>query len=124
MNDHTRAGGMSIGIGAVLVALGVLFLLEQFFGLRLGQVLNIGGLASGIIGPLLLILVGIGLLLRRAIPTAASRAVTAAQAEPTGQVSSPIVATPAAPATAETVELAVAQPSDEQLGAREVAAHQ
>jgi len=37
MNDKSRAGGASIGIGAVLVALGILFLLEQFFDFRLGQ---------------------------------------------------------------------------------------
>jgi len=37
MNDKRRAGGASIGIGAVLVALGVLFLLEQLFGFQLGQ---------------------------------------------------------------------------------------
>jgi hypothetical protein len=228
MNDKSRAGGASIGIGAVLVALGVLFLLEQFFDFRLGQwmwpffiiipgllffvgmalggksagplaipgsiittvglllfyqntfnhfeswayawaliptavgiglmlngtwsdhpalvqngrrvagiglvlflagffffelVLNIGGMASGIVAPLFLIAAGIYLLLRRASSgarsIAASAAITAPQAELTEQVSSPIVAAPSGPAA----ELYVAPPSDEQTNGHEVAAH-
>jgi hypothetical protein len=233
MNDKTRSGGASMGVGLVLVALGVLFLLEQLFGFQLGQwlwplfiiipsvlffvgmllggksagplaipgtivttvglllfyqntfnhfeswayawalipiavgiglmingawsglpalvqngrrvagiglvlflvgffffelVLNIGGMASGIVVPLLLIGAGVALLLRRlspaAGPNAAPAAVTAPQAEPAEQVSSPIWSAPATPAEAETIEVPAAPPSDEQLNAREVAAHQ
>jgi hypothetical protein len=37
MNGDTKSQGARLGIGAVLVALGILFLLEQFFDVRLGQ---------------------------------------------------------------------------------------
>jgi hypothetical protein len=102
----------------------VLFLVGFFFEL----VLNIGGMASGVVAPLLLIAAGIYLLLRRvspvARPIAAPAAVTAAPAEPSAQVSRPIGSAPAVPAEAETMELLATPPSDEQQNECEVAAHE
>jgi hypothetical protein len=231
MNDNTRSQGARVGIGAVLVMLGIVFLLEQFFDFQLGQwlwplfiiipgllffvgmvlggksagslaipgsiittvgllllyqntfnhfeswayawalmpvaagiglmingawseqpplaqngrrvagiglalflvgfiffelVLNIGGMASGIVVPVLLIAAGIYLLLRRvspaAQPIAEPPAMVAPPAEPA--VSSPIESAPAASAEAETLELLVAPPSDEQQNTRELAVHE
>jgi hypothetical protein len=233
MNDKGRAGGASIGIGAVLVALGVLFLLEQLFDFQLGQwlwplviiipgllffvgmvfggksagplaipgsivttvgllllyqntfnhfeswayawalipiavgiglmingawselpplvhsgrhlagiglvlflvgffifelVLNIGGMDSGLVAPMLLIAGGIYLLLRRVSPAARSvvapEAVAAAPDEVAVPVSGLSAAAPLAPAAAASVELPLAAPSDEHLNGREMTTHQ
>jgi hypothetical protein len=37
MNSRVNGGGLSVGLGVVLVLLGALFLLEQFLGVRLGN---------------------------------------------------------------------------------------
>jgi len=112
-------GRRVVGIGLVLFLVGFVF-----FEL----VLHIGGMANGLVPPLLLILAGIYLLLRRTSsgvhPGAVSAAVTAPQAEPAEPMSSPSLVAPPAPAEAEPVELALAAPSDEHLNGREVAAHQ
>jgi hypothetical protein len=107
------------GIGLVLFLVG-------FFFFEL--VLNIGGMASGIVAPLLLIAAGIALLLRRispaARPIAAPATMTAPPVEPAEPLSSPIESAPAADAEAELVQLLATPPSHEQSNAREVATHQ
>jgi len=121
-SDHpalVQNGRRLAGIGLVLFLVGFVF-----FEL----VLNIGGMASGIVAPVLLILAGIYLLLRRTSsgvhPGAVSAAVTAPQAEPAEPMPSPSLVAPPAPAEAEPVELALAASSDEHLNGRGVAAHQ
>jgi hypothetical protein len=112
--------------GRQLVGIGLVLFLVGFFFFEL--VLNIGGMSRSIVASLVLIAAGIALLLRRisppARPIAASEIITAPQAEPAEQPASPIESVPAAPAEGELVELLAASPSDEQLNAREVAAHQ
>jgi hypothetical protein len=103
-------GWRVLGIGLILFLVGF-----SFFEL----VLNIGGMASGIVAPLFLIGAGIYLLLRRVSsapqPLAVSAPATVAPAEPLERVSRPSLV--AAPAEAEVA------PAEEQLSAREVAAH-
>jgi hypothetical protein len=112
--------------GRRLAGIGLVLFLVGFFFFEL--VLNIGGMASGIVAPLLLIAAGIALLLRRTRsgvhPGAVSAAVTAPQAEPAEPMSSPSLVASPAPAEAEPVELALAAPSVEHLNGHEVAAHQ
>jgi hypothetical protein len=112
-------GRRVLGIGLVLFLVG-------FFFFEL--VLNIGGIAGGIVAPLLLIGAGIYLLLRRASsalrPAAVSAPLTAAPAEPMDQASLAIVAPAPAEVEAEPIESLESAPAEEQVRAREVAAHQ
>lgn len=108
--------------GRRVAGTGLMLFLVGFFFFEL--VLNIGGIASGIAVPLLLIAAGIYLLLRRvspaARPSAAPAATMAPPAEGAEQMPTPIESALAAPAEPELVELL----TDEHLNGREVAAHQ
>ena len=111
--------------GRRLAGIGVVLFLVGFVFFEL--VLNIGTMASGIVAPLLLIIAGIYLLLRRVRRTTRPVAVAesvpgAAPAEVAAQLSSPIMVAPVALAEAEPVEQPVAALRDGQLSERELGA--
>jgi hypothetical protein len=111
--------------GRRLAGIGVVLFLVGFVFFEL--VLNIGNMVSGIVAPLLLIIAGIYLLLRRVRRTTRPVAVAesvpaAAPAEVAAQLSSPIIVARPALAEAETVEQPAAALRNGQLSERELGA--